>query len=223
MRPCPAARGRRAFATRRRGLRAGLASLALLAAASAAHAQHVELTGFGGIQFGGSTDQLGGTASFDAGPSFGGMAYYRVRDDGLFGVSYSRQRSELVATFVGAGGPIRRTVDVDVGIVHAGGELEISPRKPLTPILGLSVGATHFTPRQGGETGWYFSAALTGGFKYRITEHVGLRAHMRLIATVIDSNSRIACVSSGGLTCAIAADLDGLVQGDLVGGLYVAF
>jgi hypothetical protein len=197
--------------------------LAALGLAPHAHAQHVEVTALGGVQYGGSTDVFGGTASFDAGPSYGGMVYYRVRDDGLFGVSYSREQSQLASTLVGPGGPVYGTLDVDIGVLHAGGELEIAPRKAVTPILGLSVGATHFTPRRSGPTEWFFSAALTGGFKYRINRHIGLRAHARLIATVIDDDSRITCVSSGGLTCAVAADLDGLVQGDLVGGVYVAF
>jgi len=202
---------------------APLVALSILGSVTPARAQHVELTGFGGIQFGGATDLLLGSASFAAGPSYGGMAYYRVRDDGLFGVSYSREQSQMSATWIGNGQILQGTVPVDVGIIHAGGELEISPKKKLTPILGLSVGATHITPRNGGETGWYFSAALTGGAKYRITDHFGLRAHMRLIATVINDNSTVACVSSGGLTCAVASELDGLVQGDLVGGVFFAF
>lgn len=196
-----------------------------LASAPDARAQHLELTGFGGLQWGGSTDLAsGGTGSFDWGPSYGGSAYWRVRDDGLFGVIYSRQESRFDASIPQADGSLLYlSTDVIVNLIHAGGELEISPTKRLTPILGLSVGATYIQPTSGGDTNWFFSAALTGGGKYRITEHFGLRAQMRLIVSVLGSDSTVVCVSAGGATCAVSANLDALIMGDLVAGAYVEF
>lgn len=186
--------------------------------------QHFEITGFGGIQFGGSTDLTFGNGSFDAGESYGGILNYRVREDGLFGVSYSRQQTTLVADAIAGGVPIKRSIESTIGYIHAGGELEIYPKRNLTPIIGLSVGATHISPRNGGESNWFFSAAFMGGFKYRVTKNFGLRTHMRLLATVLNGNANVVCVSQGGLTCAVSSgDVNGLIQGDLVAGLYLAF
>lgn len=178
------------------------------------------------MQWGGSTDLAsGGSGSFDWGPSYGGSAYWRVRKDGLFGVIYSREESRFDASIPQPDGSLLQvSSDVIVGVIQAGGEVEISPTKKLTPILGLSVGTTYFQPTSGGgDTNWFFSAAVTGGGKYRITDHFGLRAQMRLIVTVLDGNSSFVCVSAGGATCAVSADLDALFMGDLVAGLYVEF
>jgi len=203
---------------------AAAVAVALLTGAADARAQHLELTGFGGIGWGGSVTLVNGNGSFDAGPIYGGSAYWRVRDDGLFGVIYSREESQFQTTvYPTSGPPTTALTNVIVSALHAGGEVEISPQKRLTPTLGLSVGATWIEPTSGGSTNWFFSAALTGGGKYRITEHMGLRAQMRLLVSVLGGNSSVVCVSAGGATCAVSANLDALLMGDLVAGVYVEF
>jgi len=187
--------------------------------------KRVEITAMAGWQWGGSVNMLTGSGTYDSGAAFDGIIAIRTQADGLMGVTYSLQRTDFTATFLNAQGNfVRRTVPVNVGYAHFTGELELAkPEQRFVPFIGLSVGATHMTPRGGGQTGWFFSAGFIGGLKYRLFEHVGLRAQMRLLTTVLNGDSRLFCVSSGGLSCALSTDLEGMIQGDLVGGVYVAF
>jgi hypothetical protein len=195
--------------------------------------QHAEITVLGGIQYGGAIDdlvlerglQIGlGSGSFEWGPALMAIAGYRVGPDGLVTLSYSRQRTQFDAKVLFNDGSYqRREISVDVGYAQFGGELEIPMNERVVPFIGLSLGASHFTPRRDGSTNWFFAGAFTGGFKLRITDWLGVRTQMRLLATAIGSESQIFCVSSGGAVCAISADLTGFVQGDLMAGLYVAF
>lgn len=194
--------------------------------------QHAEITLLGGIQYGGAIDDLvlerglqlgGGSGSFEWGPALMAIAGYRVGPDGLVTLSYSRQRTQFDAQTFFGGSYERSQISVDVGYVQFGGELEIPMNERVVPFIGLSLGASHFTPRRGGSTNWFFAGAFTGGFKFRITDWIGVRTQMRLLATAIGSDSQVFCVSSGGIACVIAADLTGFIQGDLVAGLYVAF
>jgi hypothetical protein len=206
----------------------GAALMCLLSAcpalAEGLEPQRFEISAMAGWQWGGSVDMAAGNGSLDSGPGFDGIIAYRVQEDGLMALTYSVQRTDFTANFLDVNGKlVRRTVPVNVGYAHFMGELELPRSERFVPFIGLSVGATHFTPRGQGETGWFFSAAFIGGIKYRITDHLGLRTQMRMLATVINGDSRIFCASSGGLTCAFSTSLEGMLQGDIVGGLYVAF
>ena len=208
-----------------------LAVLSSLLAAASAHAQQerrsdqglFEFTALGGIQFGGSPDLVGFSGSLDSGPSFGGIAAVRVSDEGLVALSYTCQRTEFEVTSTGPVPIGSRSIDVNVGYLQLGGELELPVSPRLVPFIGLSVGTTHLTPRNAGATNWFFSGTFTGGLKVPITRHVGLRTQMRLLGTLITADSSFLCESDGGLKCFISSDLSGMIQGDLMAGVYVTF
>lgn len=200
-----------------------IASLVVFFAAMAAAAEsgNYEITALGGVGFGGSTDLELGDGSLDAGASYGAMLAARVRRDGLVALSYTRQRTEFDVALTGGGS---QRLDVDVGYVQFGGELEFHPTgRRIVPFIGLSLGASHFSPRGGGRTEWFFAGTFTGGLKIPLTEHVGLRAQMRVMGTLIDGKSDIFCVGAGGVTCVVAGSADGLFQGDALAGIYVTF
>jgi hypothetical protein len=185
----------------------------------------VEITGFAGIQFGGEIENnLGQKVNFDSDLSFGGMIGLRVDDDALIVVSYHRQRSNAHAMFPTLPDP--PPFDVDIGYLQIGGELELPLRPRIIPLIGLTVGATHFTPVDGNMgTSWYFSAVAYLGVKVPITKHFGLRSQISMLGTVINGDGSFLCGSgSSGSGCAIyATDITGMIQGNFTAGAYFAF
>jgi hypothetical protein len=198
-------------------------SLGILSLSGAAMAERVEVTVLGGVQFGGSSNFIGGEASFAAGPEFAALLGVRVNKQGLITLGYQRQWTEVDFRILQLSNPIWGKRDMTVGTIHFGGELELPVNDRVIPFIGVSLGATHYSAEFPNSTSWYFSGAFTGGLKLKLTKHIGLRSQMRLLGTVINNDSTVFCVSSGGLTCAIAADLDGVVQGDFLAGVYVTF
>ena len=188
-----------------------------------------EITPLVGIGWGGSIDFVGSTSGgsgeieFESGPVIGAQIGARFAEEGAGFVSYQFQRTTAEVRWDANFLP-DQSIDVDIGYLQFGGELELPVNPRLTPFIGLGIGATHITPREGdGDTEWFFSGSFFGGAKLALTRHVGLRLQMNLLATVIQNDSDIFCVSSGGLTCAVSTDLESMIQGNFVGSVYVAF
>ena len=80
---------------------------------------------------------------------------YRVKDDGLLALSYTRQQPEFDTSLTGGGG---QSFDVDVGYVQFGGELELHLKRRWVPFIGLTIGASHFSPRNGGSSDCFAAA-----------------------------------------------------------------
>lgn len=228
---------------RRTVLGSSLVLLLLFAASGAARAVHpalqdppdkrIEITGFGGYQFGGCvqsalTVTLVGESCPASDVAFGGILAYRVRNDGLMGVSYTMQRTNVSFTATSpANGAVAayRSFPVDMGYLHFVGELELPQGERFIPFIGLGVGAMYYLPRDvpSSSMGWFFSAAFLGGAKLKLHQNFGLRAQMTLLTNVISSEGALFCVSSGGLTCAYNTRLEGQVQGNVLAGAYVTF
>jgi hypothetical protein len=84
------------------------------------------------------------------------------------------------------------------------------------------VGAIHFTPQRSDlSTEWFFAGILYAGVKIPLHEHFGLRTQMRMLGTVIDSNTAWLCASQAG--CYVSGDVTGMIQGDFSVGAYLAF
>lgn len=203
-----------------------LCGLALLFAAGPAQAEDrslrdnlIEVTGSVGYQFGGELDFDTAWANFDSAPNYGVMAGLRVNDYGLAVVSYHRQRSDTTLRIEGM--PDQK-FDVDIGYLQIGGELEYPYRKRLVPFFGMTVGAVHLSPDvSGGETSWFFAGTAYAGLKVPVTKYFGLRTQIRMLGTAIGGDSEVLCVLPGG--CLVAADLNGMIQGDVTAGVYLAF
>lgn len=185
----------------------------------------VQLTGLYGYQFGGSLDLDEGKLRIDAAPAWTVQAGLRWQEDGFVFASYSRQ-STTAKFDADSGSASDGQFDVDIGYLQLGGELDLRMRKHLVPFIGLGIGATHFTPIGTGDgTDWFFSFSAIGGLKIPIVEHVGLKAQVRYLGTVVNSNASWFCGSVGGSgTCAVSLrDTTVMSQGDVTGGLYVSF
>jgi hypothetical protein len=180
-----------------------------------------EITPMVGVTVGGSVDLPGAQIDFDTGLSYGGMVGMRVRDDALVVMSYHRQSTE--AHYTDFGTPANNaSVDMNIDYLQFGGEIDFAHKARFSPLLGLTIGATHFSPDVPDvDSNWFFSAILYGGATFRLTKHIGLRAQARFIGTVISNNSSWLCASPVG--CVVNVSADGVLQGDFSAGVYVAF
>ena len=105
--------------------------------------------------------------------------------------------------------------DLDVEYLQFGGTVSYPDAEytHIVPYIGMTVGAARFSPDSAGlndET--KFAATLGGGVRIPITKTFGVRLDLRVFGTVLDSESDIFCVSSGGATCRIKVKSDFFLQ-----------
>jgi opacity protein-like surface antigen len=105
--------------------------------------------------------------------------------------------------------------DLDVEYLQFGGMVSYPDAEytHVIPYIGMTVGAARFSPDGAGlndET--KFAATLGGGLRIPITKTFGVRLDLRVYGTVLDSDSEIFCVSSGGATCRIKVKSDFFLQ-----------
>jgi len=105
--------------------------------------------------------------------------------------------------------------DMDVEYLQFGGTVSYPDAEytHIIPYFGMTVGAARFSPDASGlDDETKFAATLGGGLRIPINKNFGVRLDLRVFGTVLDSESDIFCVSSGGLTCRIKAKGDFFVQ-----------
>ncbi len=207
----------------------------LPAAAEQAFTPSWEFTAIGGGGFGGSFDldiegfvSSGGDAfdarlEFDSGPAYGGIIGLRPRkaEGRLIVLSYYQTRSNLVYK---PRDPSldEETLGVDIGYLQVGWEIDGQMTRHLFPLFGLTVGTTHFTPRDmNASTRWFFSTGFYGGFKIPIGDHFGFRVQGGMMATIVTGETSFFCGTNG---CYLTLDeISAPIQGNAFGGLYVRF
>ncbi len=171
--------------------------------------RQVQVSAFGGFQFGGAVYDLGGRrASFGTGFAYGGTVDVRFAESWSVEVLYSRQTTELA-------GPVDATIErYMAGVVeeHDHGR---------TKFFGVALmGATRFVP---GFSGYGQSALFTIGVglgvKHFVSDRFALRAEARGFYAITQSGGGLFC--SGG--CLFTFSGSGLSQGDLSAGVSVGF
>jgi hypothetical protein len=199
----------------RRGALGGLLlALVAIAPASAAPADF-ELGLIAGAQQTGGLQTSEGELDLAGGPLLGLSVGWRVRPDGIVELAWSRQESEATGDL--ARGPAR--FDVTLDTLEFGGLWETRPGK-LRPFLGLSLGGTRLAgPDQDAGDGWSFSAAIGGGVRYFLGEHLLLRAEGRATGLLISDGGSLACAFPTGV-CRVG--LNGSTIGALSARLSVA-
>jgi hypothetical protein len=175
----------------------------------------VQLAALAGWGFGGSVQNvtLEQAYSFQAAPVFGGALDIKLSAGWNVELYYSRQQSEL-----GAGlGP---AIDVTLERYLAGIQEEKGSER-FRWFGTFYVGATRFVP---GISGFDSDTRFTGGIglgaKAFFSKNVGLRFEARGFYTVVDAEGGFIC---GGGTCLFSFSGSGLWQGDVGGGLILAF
>jgi hypothetical protein len=208
--------------------------LVALATEKGAHAEptpiapkRIELSATAGARFGGSLDvepegatdsANNGRLSFDDSPSYGGILGFRMQKYGFGFLSYSRQ--ETTARFRQFSDEAsQKTASASIEYFQVGGNLEITHGR-ITPYFGLSIGPARFASLESnGGDAWFFSAALDGGVKVRLLPFLYLRLLGRLPVTL--QSSSLYCF--GGVGCVVAVHGQPLVQGEVQGGVTLAF
>jgi opacity protein-like surface antigen len=107
------------------------------------------------------------------------------------------------------------TFDLDVEYLQFGGTVSYPDTEAthFIPYFGMTVGAARFSPDQAGlDDETKFAFTVGGGVRVPITERFGVRLDLRAFATVMDADSDIFCVSSGGATCRIKVKSDLFLQ-----------
>jgi hypothetical protein len=203
---------------------AALGGLALLTATpleaqgfQTAEGPTVQLAPFAGYHFGGSvqSEVLDREFSFGNGLDYGGTIDIALGDSWRLELLYLRQDTSLEGSGLD-GSAFDITVErYMIGIEEEKGEGSV---KAFGVLLA---GATRFVPDFGDASSeLYFSAGLSLGVKSFFTRNVGLRLEGRAFYTVVDSGGGVFC--SGG-ECFFRFSGSGIWQGDVSGGLIIAF
>jgi len=179
------------------------------------HFQKVQIAGLAAWGGGGSVREVAADQdrSFEAAPVYGGALDIRIGQDGWYTELYaSRSESRLEG---GLTPPIDVTMDrYLIGIQQEKGSAQLRCHGT------FYLGATRFVPGAGFDSTTKFTGGVGLGFKAFFTRNVGLRVEARGFYTLVQSNGGVACVNG---ECLFAFSGSGLWQGDIGGGLVLAF
>jgi hypothetical protein len=192
-------------------------AVALLLVASQVRAQSVQITPFVGYAFGGSVRDtvLDESRSFDAALAYGGTLSFPISESWRFELLYSRQETKLSGEGLAPG--------FDVTIErYLGGFQEEKGEGKVKWFGTVWFGATRFIPGTAFDAGseTKFSAAVGLGVKAYMSKNVGIRLETRGFYTLVKGEGGAFC---GNGTCLFAFSGTGMWQGDVSGGLILAF
>jgi hypothetical protein len=177
----------------------------------------VEIAPFAGLTWGGSfhSSALQASVSLQASLSYGGTADFALSEHWRVELLYARQETEL-----DAGGEPAFDVGVErymAGIVEEKGEGR-------THFFGAGLlGVTRFVPGLGGfGSESLFSVGVGLGVKRRLSERFALRGDLRGFYVVTQSGGGAFCGNVGS-TCLFVFRSNGLWQGEVSGGVVIAF
>jgi hypothetical protein len=200
-----------------------LAICCLLAIPERSDAQdrRLELSPFGGIQFGGNVQSFPGRLEIETDMAYGVIVDLRVRPDATIQALYGREDTTLDFQSSDLFFPRRVRVGLAVEYYHLGGAVEFGEGK-LRPYFALTVGATRFDPKVedvGSE--WRFSIGSGLGVKAYLSPRFGVRLEGRVWPTFLQTSGGFLCSLPGGCLAEIEADF--LTQGSATAGFFVTF
>ena len=189
----------------------------LLVLATPALAQ-VELSAFGGYQFGGRADADLGDLTAKDGLNFGLAIDVPVRPGLMAEVLWIHQESRLRLDEPGAFSDRRTLFDMGIDYFHAGAIAYVE-NGPVVPFGSFALGATWFNPQGVDVSGeWRFSISVGGGVKYFLNEKVGIRLQGHLLMPMQWSGGGMWCGTSTGCAVSIGSGTV-ILQGEFSGGL----
>lgn len=185
-------------------------------AARDARAQTVQLAPFAGYQFGGSFQSPALNTNFSLGSSldYGGTMDISVSKSWRVELLYSRQPTEIGVT----GG----TTSFDLTVERYMAGVMEEQGKGRSRFYGLALaGVTRFVPGLSGfDTDSRFTLGVGLGLKHFFSDHIGLRAEVRGFYTFTETEGGVFCAQG---TCLFLFGGSGLWQGDVNGGIILAF
>lgn len=202
--------------------RTGILALVFLFICGVPHvgASEIEITPFGGFQFGGRVPVAEGDLNIIDGMSYG-VSFNIAVETGMWAeLIYSRRdtRLELREWRTGLTDEL---FDMSVDYFMAGGMYETS-QDEVRPFAVFLLGASRFNPKSDiYKDEWFFTACLGGGIKaYTDSGRIGLRLQGRLWMPLRFSRAGLWCGFNG--CSAGIGSWSPLVQGELSLGLIVA-
>jgi hypothetical protein len=192
-----------------------------LAIPCAIHAQKVEITPFGGRQFGGALNIRTGELNIPAAWNYGLVIDIPTGPGAYVEVLYARQET-LLEERVDATGMVTTLFDMAVEHFQVGVLYEPEFFRTTRPFASLTGGVTHYDAQEPGRSGeWRFSGGFAGGVKRLLTPHVGVRADARILFTFLGSVREIFCSTSAGCLTGVEGAI--VAQGLLTGGVTLSF
>ncbi len=177
----------------------------------------VQIAPFAGYQFGGSiwSETLDRKYSIQSGLDYGGTIDVALGESWRFELLYLRQETSLESS--GIAGP---SFDITIERYMVG--LEEEKGEGSVKVFGvLLAGATRFVPAfADASSEMYFSAGLSLGVKSFLTRNVGLRFEGRAFYTRVGGGGGVFCTAG---QCLFSFSGSGIWQGDVSGGLIIAF
>lgn len=179
----------------------------------------VELTAVAGYRSGGEfkdpdTDE---TLDLDEGGSVGLILNidHDANTQWEFMLSHQATELETGPAFVAQG-----RFDLDVTYFSAGG-IYVWRDPKVEPFIGAGIGVTHMAP----DDSQYDSETrvllqLVGGYKFHLTDNLGLRVEVRGYGTLLDSDAAVFC---GNGACIARVESDGFGQAEVNAGLTLRF
>jgi len=167
--------------------------------------------------FGGSVLNLatGQERSFDAAPVYGGALDIKVGEGWYAEGFFSRQSTELDGGGVGPG------FDVALERYLLGIQQETGSNERVRWFVTFWLGATRFVPGvENYDSELKFTGGLGLGVKTYFSDNIGLRLEVRGFYTIVSGSGGLACINGN---CLFAFSGSGLWQGDVGGGLVIAF
>lgn len=184
----------------RLALSAVLCSLAAQATADDVQ-RRVEITPLLGYVAGGTFEDKLTNQELDLDDSSAFGLKLNIRDDNqtTWEFQYAKQETQTVT-------PTQTVIDVTVEKFELGGTYEVNS-EPTRPYVAATVGVSRFEPQDNTlKDDTYFSFSLGGGVQFFADRPLGVSVDARWVAAVIDEDSDVFCLSSGGLTCVIQTD-----------------
>ena len=192
-----------------------------LAIPCAIHAQKVEITPFGGRQFGGALNIRTGELNIPRAWNYGLVIDIATGPGAYVEVLYARQETSLEQRDE-ATGTVTTLFDMAVEHFQVGVLYEPEIFRTTRPFGSLTGGVTHYQAQEPGRSGeWRFSGGFAGGVKRSLTPHVGVRADARILFTLLGSVDDIFCTTSAGCLTGVEGAI--VAQGLLTGGVILSF
>lgn len=185
-------------------------------------AQRVEITPFGGFQFGGDLRIQSGDLDVSSGLNYGFTIDVSFMPGSKIEFLYGRQVTDLELED-GTTGAVSALFDMAVEFIHIGvmHEWDLGKVKPFAVLTG---GVTHMVP-QGvdRESERWASGMFGGGVKTFVSERVGIKAQGRLVFSLVRAGDELFCAPTIAGGCLVGLRRKLMTQGMLTAGAFVAF
>ncbi|MEZ5084219.1 MAG: hypothetical protein R2750_12355 [Bacteroidales bacterium] len=185
----------------------------------------VEITPFGGYQFGGKIQFYEGEFKIENAANYGVAVDVEVARDTKLEVFWSQMNTSAKFNpyynyeYLGS-----NPFDVNVGYIQIGSVREMDLDN-VRPFGAFTLGTTYFIPKSSSGTvtyddEWVFSVTLGGGAKIMFSDRIGIRLQGRMMLPMFWGGAGFT-VGTGGAGFTVGAGTS-MIQGDFTGGLIIA-